>query len=633
MVKNWNLSGLLVGLVILAACEKDTSDNQDPIQNLQEKNILVNTNSAQLSSRISKTNEILRVEEVTESRLKGLNEPPKVDLHKNYAFKLRAEVPAPQYDGNTLMATHVKIVDKYAFVTYNTKGDKYLGGLEVFDVTDIGNPKIVWQAIFSKADISSIDYYNNKLYITGAQDITSMPSARLRTPAMLQVLSLNQKREISKVDTILNLDSYAGTDVRVTSDGIYATSGSNGYLKVYNHQFDSLFAASIPDARSVDVNSTNAYVLSGQPGKISVFNKKSRSLETTLLPGGATIPESKSEIAANDKYIFSALNDGGLKVFNTNGSLKQHILRPPTPEGMDDVNYVTNSVSLNGDLVVLGNGQAGLYIGGIVNSRNDSIFLLGSIKFKEAESSNFVESKDSVIFVATGLGGLKILSISIDEGVPEEIIPTKPCATLYSRIFTLFPESKNNYSKYPELFESQLSKSVVLKKESEVYITFVDEGAGWKNSLGYYTYNLSNPPKSIDDLEKHLLFPNVSQVNEGGGLNTGDMLQIGTGKFPANTVVGFFLIAQGWKNGLVDKGRYTHYTDIQFNIGGHQQHTLFIEKNCNDLVMTFEDIDMADKLSYSDFDYNDILFVISDNKDPNHTTASTAFDLTNIPIK
>jgi hypothetical protein len=633
MVKNWNLSGLLVGLVVLAACEKDTPDNQDQIQNLQEKNIIINTNSTQLSSRITKANEILRVEEVNDSRLKGLSEPPKVDLHKNYAFKLRAEVPAPQYEGNTLMATHVKIVDKYAFVTYNTRGEKYLGGVEVFDVTDIGNPKIVWQAIFSKADISSVDYYNNKLYITGAQDITSMPTAGLRTPAMLQVLSLNPKREITKVDTILNLDSYAGTDVRVTSDGIYATSGSNGYLKVYNHQFDSLYAASIPDARSVDVNSTNAYVLSGQPGKISVFDKTNRSLVSTLSPGGATIPESKSEIAANDKYIFSALNDGGLKVFNTNGSLKQHILRPSTPEGLNDENYVTNSVSLNGDLVVLGNGQAGLYIGGIVNNRNDSIFLLGSIKFNESESSNFVESKDSVIFVATGLGGLKILSISIDEGVPEEIIPTKPCATLYSHIFTLFPESKNNYVKYPELFESQLPKNVVLKKESEVYITFVDEGAGWKNSLGYYTYNLSDPPKSIDDLEKHILFPNVSKVKEGGGLNTGDMLQIGTGKFPANTVVGFFLIAQGWKNGLVDKGRYTHYTDIQFNIGGHQQHTLFIEKNCNDLVMTFEDIDMADKLSYSDFDYNDILFVISDNKDPNHTTANTAFDLTDIPIK
>jgi hypothetical protein len=460
-----------------------------------------------------------------------------------------------------------------------------------------------------------------------------MPEAKLRKPAMLQVLSLNNKMEPTKVDTIINLDSYAGTDVKVTSDGIFTTSGSDGYLKIYNHKFDSLYASKINDARSVDVNTTKAYVLSGQHGKISVFNRSNPSLVTSFAPGGATIPESKSEIAANDKYIFSALNDGGLKVFNTDGTLKQYIQRPATPEGMKDEDFVTNSVSLNGDLVLLGNGEAGLYIGGIVNNHNDSIFLLGSIRFGDFESANFVESKDSVIFVATGLGGLKILSISIDEGVPDDIIPTKPCAALYSRIQTIFKESTNNFTKYPELFESTLSKNIILKKESEVYITFVDEGAGWKNALGYYTYNLSNPPKSVADLQKHLLFSNVSQVNEGGGLKTGDMLQIGTGKFPANTVIGFYLIAQGWNNGKVTDGRYTHYTDIQFNSGGLQQHTLFIEKTCDDLVMTFEDIDRSDNLSYSDTDFNDILFIISDNKDPNHAIANTAFDVTNIPLK
>lgn len=633
MITKWKIGIVLSGFLILGACEKDSPNNPEQIQNLEEKNIFVNTNSTELSSRIKKANELMLVEDVNDSRLKSLTEPPKVDLTKNYTFTLRAEVDAPEYQGNKLMATHVKIFDKYAFVTYNTKGDKYLGGLDVFDVTDISNPKIVWHAVFAKADVSSIDYYNNKLYIVGAQDVDDMPEAELRKPAMLQVLSLNNKKEPSKLDTILNLDSYAGTDVKVTAEGIYATSGSDGYLKIYNHKFDSLYATKIYDARSVDVNTTKAYVLSGQPGKISVFNRSNPSLITSYAPGGATIPESKSEIAANDNYIFSALNDGGLKVFNTDGTLKQHIPRPATPEGMKDEDFVTNSVSLNGDLVLLGNGEAGLYIGGIVNSHNDSIFLLGRIKFGDYESANFVESKDSVIFVATGLGGLKILSISIDEGVPDDIIPTKPCATLYSRIQTIFKESTNNYLKYPELFESTLSKNIILKKESEVYITFVDEGAGWKNSLGYYTYDMTNPPKSIADLKKHILFPNVSQVNEGGGLKTGDMLQIGTGKFPANTVIGFYLIAQGWNNGKVTEGRYTHYTDFQFNTSKHQQHTLFIEKSCNDLVMTFEDIDYEDPLSYNDKDFNDILFVISDNKDPNHATANTAFDVTSIPLK
>jgi hypothetical protein len=632
MTTKWHLGLLLIGVAVAGGCEKESSNTQQS-QNLESKNIIINNNTAQLSGRIKQANQVLKVEEVNDVLLKSSQEPPKVDLNKNFTFKLRAEVAPPQYEGNTLMATHVKIADKYAFVTYNTKGDTYLGGLEVFDVTDISNPKIVWQAIFSKADISAVDYYNNKLYIVGAQDIYSMPDAKLRTPALLEVLSLNDKREIQKVDTILNLDSYAGTGVKVNAEGIYATSGSNGFLKVYNHHFDSIFSAPIADARSVDSNTSNTYVLSGQPGKVSVYNRTNHTLENTFTPNGATIPESKSELAVTDKYIYTALNDGGMKVLNIDGSLKQFIPRPIVPEGADPVDYVTNSVSLNGDLVLLGNGEAGLYVGGVVKSRNDSVFLLGSIKFGDYESANFVESKDSVIFVATGLGGLKILSISIDEGVPDNIIPTKPCTTLYSRIISLFPEGVNNMNRYPGLFATDIPKDIVLTKESEAYITFVDEGAGWKNSLGYYTYNVSNPPKSINDLEKHILFENVSQVNEGGGLNSGDMLQIGTGKFPTGTVIGFYLIAQGWKNGLVGNGRYTHYTDIQFNPGNHQQHTLFVESSCNDLVMTFEDIDKDDHLSYQDYDYNDILFVISDNKDPNHKTANTAFDLSKIPIK
>lgn len=632
MRTKWQLGFLLVGIAVAGGCEKESSNTKQNV-NLESKNIIINNNTAQLSSRITQANQTLKVEDVSDGLLKSSMEPPQVDLNKNYTFKLRAEVAPPQYNGNTLMATHVKIADKYAFVTYNTKGDTYLGGLEVFDVSDISNPKIVWQAIFSKADISAVDYYNNKLYIVGAQDIDAMPEANLRTPAMLEVLSLNDQREIQKVDTILNLDSYAGTGVKVNAEGIYATSGSNGFLKVYNLNYDSIFSTPIADARSVDSNSGSTYVLSGQPGKVSVFNRTNFSLENTFTPNGATIPESKSELAVTDKYIYTALNDGGMKVLNTDGTLKQLIPRPTVPDGADPVDYVTNSVSLNGDLVLLGNGEAGLYIGGIVKSRSDSVFLLGSIKFGAYESANFVESKDSVIFVATGLGGLKILSISVDEGVPANIIPTKPCPTLYSQIINLFPEGVNNMNRYPELFSPNIPKDIILTKESEVYLTFVAEGAGWKNSLGYYTYNLSNPPKSIADLDKHILFPNVSGVNEGGGLNTGDMVQIGTGKFPANTVVGFYLIAQGWKNGLVTDGRYTHYTDIQFNPGNHQQHTLFVEKTCNDLVMTFEDIDKDDHLSYQDYDYNDILFVISDNKDPNHKTANTAIDLSNIPVK
>jgi len=278
-------------MAILFSCQKDNSSDKS-VQNLKDKNIIVSNDSRTLSNRIKLFNQLLKVENVT-TNLKGLNEPPKVDLTKNYAFKLRAEVDPPVFEGHTLMATHVKILDHYAFVTYNTKGDIHLGGLEVFDVTDISSPKIIWQAVFSKTDVSSVDYYENKIYIVGAQDVTSDTTLKLRTPALLEVLQLNSNREIQKVDTVINLDSYAGTDVKVGAEGIYTTSGSNGFLKIYNHSYDSVYAVAISDARSVGLNTNNAYVLSGQPGKVTVFDRANHSLVNTYSPGGANTPESK----------------------------------------------------------------------------------------------------------------------------------------------------------------------------------------------------------------------------------------------------------------------------------------------------------------------------------------------------
>ena len=107
------------------------------------------------------------------------------------------------------------------------------------------------------------------------------------------------------------------------------------------------------------------------------------------------------------------------------------------------------------------------------------------------------------------------------------------------------------------------------------------------------------------------------------------MVQLGTSKFPAGTVISFYLVAMGWQNGKTVPGRYTNYSDPGLNINNHQQHLLFLEQTCSDIVMTFEDIDQDDHLSYQDNDFNDVVFTISDNKDPNKLAVS--FDLKKVP--
>jgi hypothetical protein len=62
-------------------------------------------------------------------------------------------------------------------------------------------------------------------------------------------------------------------------------------------------------------------------------------------------------------------------------------------------------------------------------------------------------------------------------------------------------------------------------------------------------------------------------------------------------------------NCIIDSGDYIHYTNINFIPNNTQQHLLFIEDGCQDLVLTFEDI----RLPGEDKDFNDIILVIKDN--------------------
>lgn len=191
----------------------------------------------------------------------------------------------------------------------------------------------------------------------------------------------------------------------------------------------------------------------------------------------------------------------------------------------------------------------------------------------------------------------------------------------------MFPEGKDNRTANSDLFSDDNNLILKLIKKSPVYLTFVDEEEAYKNSLAYYTCDVENPPENADDIELHMLFPNASKEGSGGALKIGDQVKLGDSDFEANTVIGFCLIEEGWKNGAAVDGVYRHYTNIAWNKDATQQHVLFKEKNCKDIVLCFEDVQLPD----GDIDFNDIIFTITDNEAG--TDVETAFDMTNIVEK
>ena len=617
------IAGAFAAIMLMTGCQEDKPLPlpEEPAPPITETDgtPIINNDSDSLSSRITTHDELVPIEPIGQFMPKSGSPVPVVDHTQNFAFKLKAEVNAPVLNGRTLMATHVAIKDNFAFVSYNVRGADFGGAVEVFDVTDVNSPRIIAQAKYPLADINSVDYADGKLFIVGAMG--DFEKHGYSSPAFFEVLNLNAQMGIlaSETPTRVNIASFSANGIKVTADRIFITSGDKGGLTVLNRSYHQELFVEIADARSVDVNNANVYVLSGQPGTISVFDRSSLARRHTWEVGGANTPYSKSEISVNEKYIFAALNEGGARMLTPNGQTKQRFLRPLVPAGELAENHVTNSAEINNTLLFMGNGHSGIAVGEIIPKLNDSVVILGRMAFTDMQSSNFVQSEDSVVFVASGLGGLKILSITINHGVPPGIITTDPCPTLMDAIRLMFPENVDARVRHPNLFLPG-SSNVITAEETDVYITFIHEGAGWKNTFGFYTYPANNPPDTRDEwrqLRRNVIFPNVSLVGEGGGLESGDKIKLG--RFPANTVIGFYLVGEGWRNGQMVQGRYTQFTDFnlhdcpQRRYRQRQQHLLFIENGCQDLVLTFEDICVLGTNPRSNFDFNDIIFSIRDN--------------------
>ncbi len=194
------------------------------------------------------------------------------------------------------------------------------------------------------------------------------------------------------------------------------------------------------------------------------------------------------------------------------------------------------------------------------------------------------------------------------EGQPDVID-----SVLLKMIAAALPEQKAVPLFHPQYITQQAETEVKLTAATDVWVTFVAEGAGWKNTLGFYTYDLNNPPKSPEQIANlTVIFPNVSSAGSGGALAAGSKVKIG--HFKANMGIGWFLVADGWRNNAVSQGNYVLYANAAFNpepTPAQRAHTVLLQdKASSKLILGFED---TRRDQGSDNDFNDVLFYITAN--------------------
>lgn len=175
------------------------------------------------------------------------------------------------------------------------------------------------------------------------------------------------------------------------------------------------------------------------------------------------------------------------------------------------------------------------------------------------------------------------------------------------------PESYPVPTYNPHYITSGYDTDIILTDSAEVFVTFVSEGAGYRNVLGFYTYDITNPPATAPSAsEITIIFPNVSALGSGGGLQTGDKVKIGN--FSSGTGIGWVLLANGW-NGSVTSGYWQLYSNPDYNPEADstlRHHNVLLCDTANELIILgFEDI----RRDYGscDNDFNDAIFYVSAN--------------------
>lgn len=204
------------------------------------------------------------------------------------------------------------------------------------------------------------------------------------------------------------------------------------------------------------------------------------------------------------------------------------------------------------------------------------------------------------------------------DGVPDYLEPTRDAidAGLLATLNASLPENSPVPTSHPEYLASGNETDVTLREAADVWVTFVHEGAGWRNALGYYTYDASAPPSSVDEIAAPtIVFPNVSFAGSGGGLYAGDKVHLG--RFPAGTAIGWFVVSNGWTGSGVTGGPYTVYSNPAFNPESdpdRRQHNVLLRDSERDLLLlAFEDVSRDHTPFHSDEDFNDAVFYVTTN--------------------
>lgn len=267
------------------------------------------------------------------------------------------------------------------------------------------------------------------------------------------------------------------------------------------------------------------------------------------------------------------------------------------------------------------------------------------------------------------LGGFTQGAWAVVASTTSQITNEKVDPTLLDAVVKELPEQRAVNATY---LNTDYDAYLNVSQEAHVSVTFLDEGAGYRNSLGYFTFNDNsfaglnkgdidvdgNGVVSLNELDKvdgvdwQWVFPNASESGGGGSLRPGDTLTLNGGDtFQAGENISFFLAQNTWTGSGVSSGAYTGTDQVMYGVDflnpesdftstfdsslvdSRHVALMFADESQQQVIMGFEDLNRTNPFANdyfygSDNDFNDAVFLV--RADP--ATAFGSSDIATAPL-
>lgn len=201
----------------------------------------------------------------------------------------------------------------------------------------------------------------------------------------------------------------------------------------------------------------------------------------------------------------------------------------------------------------------------------------------------------------------KTLGSFSSEGKPDYLVTPDPYSPeLMTFVQNTLPQGKDLRLTHPELLITNAIADIQITQTSNVFITFVLQGAGMTNAFAFYTYPTGKSPQSAKDIDViTYIFPSCGN---GTPLKAGDKVDLG--KFEAGTSIGFVLLQNGWDTtGRKDNNDAVHFCsndilnpEVDPNL---KKHAVLLAAPDNRVLIGFEDMNRT--LPQCDHDFNDLV--------------------------